>query len=584
MDSKESAGYLKQPDGKVGKVRQACDTCHMRRIRCDGMQPCWKCIAGDNNCTYNAVHKKTGPKGPRKSAKARAQKHGPSSQSKSDSQRPLTSPSGNQSSDATVTNPTSGSIPDPSSNYNASSLPAVSIDVITFCVDAFFKHKYPITPILDRAQVEAMILHLVSYTEQYALLTACCSVMVLNPELLDLPSSPPSADGQSRPYSSADLPSVDCLISETMKARSLCDWVEHPSLTSVQTSFFLFSAYFCLGKDNSAWFHLREAITILQTIRFHEESTYTDLAEDSGLVVYARRMFWVLFITERAYGLQRHRPLTLQETIALPAVNEGREKDILTGFLDLISLFRNFDSDFLNVWNLQSVEGPASSEAIVRLQDILQHSLRNLPSCTDNQKADLLLTRQWLKRMVWQLCVTKSLLSSTTDEESMSIAYPITIAREAVIASNIVPATALEANGVGIVEKLFDIGCSLADVLTLRPRLAVPVALEIGALDYLLELVRISGTVVGGSSRHLEILVSKVNDCLQTRASNGLQGLPQIWELDDDELGTNEEVMRQSFITADVDGWASAVDNMFGIFYSTNGLGSLQEDTFNIID
>lgn len=339
------------------------------------------------------------------------------------------------------------------------------------------------------------------------------------------------------------MPSTDFLISEAIRARRFCNYTECPSLTTVQTSFFLFSAFFCLGNDNSAWFYLREAITLLQLLRLDEESTYSSsLADDAVLSVYSRRMFWVLFITERAYALQRHRALTLRKSIELPSVDSGSERHILLGFLDLISLFQHFDNDFLAIWNQSSMTHTTSAELLVRLQNVLDYSLPSTAGCTQSQLADLLVSREWLKTMVWQLCVSRTLLSSSSNEESMSFRYPVKIARDVVLVSRLLPLNAFEANGVGILEKLFDIGCSLADVLCLEPRFVQPSTLEVGPRDYLVELVRIVGTTLGGSYKHLPILASKTVECLQTSVDRPLsivegsaEGGPQVYEVQEED-------------------------------------------------
>jgi Fungal Zn(2)-Cys(6) binuclear cluster domain len=49
---------------KPPKIKQACDCCHARKIRCDGAAPCSNCQATSLPCTYLLVPKKKGPKGP----------------------------------------------------------------------------------------------------------------------------------------------------------------------------------------------------------------------------------------------------------------------------------------------------------------------------------------------------------------------------------------------------------------------------------------------------------------------------------------------------------------------------------------
>lgn len=509
---------------KPPKVKQACDACHARKVRCDGAVPCAGCVglglglgrggaaAAAAACTYLAVPKKTGPKGRRRartqavlrSAMEKRPYRVPESMSSAPSTPPSGTPSRGEGDE--------GSRLRMSPRVSPGVWPGVAPGVIRRCLDAFFTHKYPITPMLDRQALEASLPRLADLPDQYGLVTACCAVIVLSPEIIaPVPASPSSASSP-RAGVEPDLPSAEFLIAETARARRFGDHVSGPSLVAVQTSFFLFAAYFCMGRDNAAWFHLREAMAMLQLLRLHEEHTYHGSLPDA---VFARRTFWVLFITERAYALQRHRPLTLQTTIALPTVEDSDpDRHVLPGFLDLISLFRNFDSDFVTVWNISSTTAAASAEALARLQSVLDFALPRVDQHAAAQQADLLVSRQWLKVIVWQLCLSKTLLSGSSPDESMSLHYPVVIARDLVRIARRLPPAALEANGVGILEKVFDVGCSLADVLSLRPAVVPRSAREVGPRDYLLELVRIVGTVLGGSSRHLGVLTVKASQCL----------------------------------------------------------------------
>ncbi|RGP74717.1 sucrose utilization suc1 [Fusarium sporotrichioides] len=386
--------------------------------------------------------------------------------------------------------------------------PQVTDAVVKWCLDAYFKHKYPLTPILNRQHLEESMIT----SEKYSLISACCAIIALSPEIL--PPSPTQDD--------ITLPSADFLISETLRSRGHCKAVEHPSLIHVQTSFFLYAAFFSMDKDNSAWYYLQEAITMLQTLRLHEEVTYKDFI-DPILSIYARRTFWVLFITERAYGLQRNRPIRLQETLELPAIDPlSQDAEILLGFHDLISLFRPFDSNFIANWNQLTPSTSTDSARLSHLQCLLKYSLPNLSNHSQVQQADLLISRQWLKTVVWKLCASKQILSTASSDDVMSLHYPASIARDIVLISQLVPTQAFEANGIGILEKVFDVGCSLADLMLLVPPDFQASAMDVGAIDTLVEMVRIVGSRFGGSYRHLNILVDKASGCLLRNVDRGL--------------------------------------------------------------
>lgn len=499
-----------RPSERQPKVRQACDECHVRKIRCDGRKPCINCQGLEKACTYLAVHKKTGPRGPRY---AQRSCRGPSIAAVRCS---IPSP------DKEIVSPAPNTPNSPSSKHEFLPSPAINDAVVRWCLDAYFKHKYPLTPILHRQQLEQTPVS----AEQYGLIAACCAIIALSPEIL-----PPSAT-----LDNLTLPSSEFLISETLRSREYCNLVEHPSLNHIRTSFFLYAAFFAMDKENSAWYYLQEAISMLQALRLHEEAAYSN-SDDGASASYARRMYWVLFITERAYALQRNRPIRLQDMLALPVVDPtSSDAEILLGFLDLISLFRPFDAEFITQWNLATPSTMIDSAHLSSLQCLLKYALPNLANYSQVQQADLLISRQWLKMVVWKLCASNRVLSTTNSQDVMSLHYPASIAREIVLVSQLVPTQAFEANGIGILEKVFDVGCSLADLLTLVPLGDHGSAMDIGVVDTLMEMVRIVGTRFGGTYRHLNILVEKANGCLLTNVDRSLP-LP-----DDERCAIVEEI------------------------------------------
>ena len=604
---------------KAQKIRQACDCCHARKIRCDGEKPCKNCQITELQCTYLAIPKKKGPKGRRiaKDVKPvpiqrpRIFEHasnGPPATTRE--QQPIdTASRGTETNDFSlfnILNPTpnvlspesgptvaSSSTDDNASTFRAS--PLLSADLVKTCLDAFFTHKYPIMPVLDKDITYAMIPHLNEMPEQYGMVAALCALIVFQPEIIDAPQL------------GSPWPSSQDLINEAVRARGFCDHIEKPSLTSIHTAFFLYAALFCLGKDNSAWFYIRESMTMLQILRLHEEGTYQGLDSeyskfcrrsfwllfitergyalqrhrpltlqltialptvclgkdnsawfyiresmtmlqilrlheegtyqglDSEYSKFCRRSFWLLFITERGYALQRHRPLTLQLTIALPTVDPGPEATILSGFLDLVSLFQHFDESFMTLWNMSGSD--SSPQALIQLQEILKTAIPDGSDRTEIQQADLRVSRQWLRTLVWQLCVSKGFLSSQSSDESMSFQYPISIARDVVQVARSLPVKAFEANGVGLLEKVFDIGCSLSDVLLLNPDAVNSSSMEIGPRDYLLEMVRLLGTTPGGD-KYLRMLTLKSDGFMQLRLRGSLsdsEASDRIEEVFDDE-------------------------------------------------
>lgn len=125
--------------------------------------------------------------------------------------------------------------------------------------------------------------------------------------------------------------------------------------------------------------------------------------------------------------------------------------------------------------------------------------------------------------MTWQLCVAKGLLSSSpTTPPSLSFRYPITLsATLAAVAAPLTP-SALDANGPGILEKIFDVGCSLADVLLLHPPRAE--AMQCGPRDSMKEMMRVMDRAMGGGSRYRALLGEKAGEAMAGGVSVGLDG------------------------------------------------------------
>lgn len=85
--------------------------------------------------------------------------------------------------------------------------------------------------------------------------------------------------------------------------------------------------------------------------------------------------------------------------------------------------------------------------------------------------------------------------------------------------------SAISANSVCQIEKLFDVACSLTDVLSLLPTPNDPFVQ--GPRDYLTQFLTLLSTLRNGDHRFLPLLLSKVHDVLPRLASPMLQTVPE---------------------------------------------------------
>ncbi|PVH84729.1 hypothetical protein DL98DRAFT_397681, partial [Cadophora sp. DSE1049] len=482
-------------------VKRACDACHRRKVKCDGINPCRNCSSAQLSCTYHAIPQKKGPKGSR--AKVISELRETQRQSTLSSK---------------VANRLNGINSPPCSPTLTPTPGLLTNDMIKECIEFFFANMYPTLPILHRGRLEQQAMYADQNVDTYCLLTSLCAFMMIQPGM-GIPGDPLGLDS----LPGANLVSGNLLMEETLRVRKSYDHLETPTLNSLVTSFFLFGCYFGLDLHNKAWFHLREATTLSHILNMQKEDTYVqfDVVESSR----RRRLYWLLFVTERAYALQRHRPLSLQATITLPTQNDDptdAQAHHLNGFIHLVNLFRPFDEGFVALWNKTRTD--CSPAYLSALQKQLNDALPTYLNSTENQTADLRTSQQWLRTMVWQLSIQNGCLSSGNGDPSMTFQYPVDIARDLVGMTSQFSQQSMEVHGIGLIEKLFDVACSLTDVLSLLP--PNPDPFQLGPRDYLHDFMTLLSVLRNGDHRFLPLLLAKVNDVLPKLVNPMLQTVP----------------------------------------------------------
>ncbi|MCJ1336161.1 hypothetical protein MMC09_001437 [Bachmanniomyces sp. S44760] len=214
--------------------------------------------------------------------------------------------------------------------------------------------------------------------------------------------------------------------------------------------------------------------------------------------------------------------------VDLPSLNEGSEDHpAIAGFINLANLFRPFDDNFIAVWNKTKTK--CSPGWLASIQDQLTEALPANFSCTASQRADLKITQQWLRTLVWQLSNANGCLSSTYPQSSMTFTYPIEIARDLANALGELSKGSMEVHGLRLVgfsikknpspaakaplqiEKLFDISCTLIDVMSCVPLIC---AKADNPQIYLGQFVRLISSLRGGDSSYVTLLAAKIRDTL----------------------------------------------------------------------
>lgn len=473
-------------------------------MKCSGDQPCSNCAQTNLQCTYLAIPQKKGPKGSRGKIISGIRNTQKEADAPNISAAAAADPSLTKEPSFDFNSP-------PNSPLNAQNVTLLSRQTIENSIDFYFSNMSTTAWILHRGALMDMISsRLTTDPEVYCLTGSLCAFVMVQPgmNLTVAPGSHYEGEPPESRYGYANM-----ILDDVIRARKSINYVESPTLTAVQTSFFLFSCYFTLEKQNVCWFHLREASTLAHLMSMHEEQSY--LVSDPVESMYKRRMYWLLLVTERAYAMERHKPLTLHPTIELPTTQGEQEADMISGFSYLISLFRCIDDEFMALWN--KVKTQCSATWLSQLQQQFKDALPAELKTTESQTADVRVTMHWLRIMVWQLSITNGYLSSSSNDSSMTFKYPIEVATDLVHDIQNLSLDAMEVHGVGLIEKLFDIACTLTDVVACVPLEASnsPNGTPFDNLNNLLNLI---SRLRGGASRYLPLLLAKVSETLPSMA------------------------------------------------------------------
>ncbi|PYH91608.1 hypothetical protein BO71DRAFT_459543 [Aspergillus ellipticus CBS 707.79] len=490
-------------------TKKACDGCKIRKIRCGGGQPCQSCFNARIKCTYIRVQQPRGPQKLRATTKYLIDQ----------AQRGLESetlPSALSSGEVLEADHAPSPVPQRCGAKTERS--RIPTNILASPLYIYHVRMYPVWPIVD---VENVMSILQQDTEEkdhetYALATAVAAATIAQLRL-----------GQnSLPDKSI---TAEHFATECMKARRLCDYRSKLNLNNVRTAFFLHVFYENQQSGASeSLLYLREAITLAQMMYLHREASYGNLLPDEQQM--RRRVLWLLFVTERGVCILHKLPVVLRTDISTPELDANDEPQVLPAFLKLLNLFRLFEQskmfdliedDHGGMDTISNEVKNLDKRFLRLLQDNLQDGSALLDHISDVQKADLCVTRHWMRMILWKVSSKKSGQGSPSSPYSTSPSFPIMVAKELLNIVSQLPRTAIEAHGLGMELKLYEIASSLADAvidLAMLPR-APAWDGESRPSSILARLHSILSTFRGGGNKELaELLYKKMADA---QASSG---------------------------------------------------------------
>lgn len=164
-------------------------------------------------------------------------------------------------------------------------------------VNIYLKYLYPIMPVIRPEQVLNDSREPEKLTpKRYAFMAALCAATHVQLKLDGADAQTDTSSGHALSDGRSAM-SGEELLAEAVNARKECDITEKVDIEALLTSFFLFAAYGNLDKQDQAWFYLSQSTAMAHTLGLHRESTYSEF--DPTEAEERRRVFWLLFVTER---------------------------------------------------------------------------------------------------------------------------------------------------------------------------------------------------------------------------------------------------------------------------------------------
>lgn len=469
-----------------GRVRRACDGCRVRKVKCDGAQPCAQCQHHGVHCVStlepekrkNPVRGRLVARARGEAAAAAATAAGPGSLDQ------LLSSSPGAVNPASITPSASISDSPGIAAPNFTPTPPQTADFLRSLLPAFEVLVYPFSPAVSPADMAATIDAMDENLEDAALAYAFGAATTF------LTATSPTMHGDIASRVSDLLrcsleahKRVDLRLDD--RGRLDEDWPV--SVKRIMTCIYLEISMMPFKLFDRSFHFIREAITMIQTVQARRAGdAHAAVMRGADLRAF-QRLYWEAYIHERFLTIASGFPSVLPPLPSgVPIPDPTAPPHVEAGFNRLIHLFLILDDTFLSHWDGRASGSNNGSNITVDWIEAKQvqldqdeinaaeaeHELRRLGNggLSELQHADLFITRLWMRTLLWQLALANGLLRSDpsrTTHEGLSLRFPAlrlsTQLRSLV--SRLDSIASISTQGSGILQKLFEITSTIADVL-----------------------------------------------------------------------------------------------------------------------
>ncbi|KAJ5894959.1 hypothetical protein N7495_006650 [Penicillium taxi] len=498
-------------------LKQACDNCRRRKIKCSRELPCDKCQRLFLSCSYSDVLRRKGPKfrtlyplapgHPLATGNYSviqpfcAMQDGcsdapyfglnvPSSPTPPPSDTSAQFPLYSICDDVPQSSHTeSVSSPDSIDFSGASilspTLPQagrLSPEILLAHFNAHQRYLLPIMPVVygERLHMDCQQPEWLS-PQRYSFLASLCAATHIQLKLDDtVPSQ--DLDGFQRWTGSHQRISGEMLLEEVLRARREYDIVEDRSIENLLTSFFLYASYGNMDKQDHAWFYLCQATSMAFTLGLHRESTYEDFTVEEA--EERRRVFWLLFITERGYALQQSKPLMLPRSIQKPQALCSENPILAYGFVNLINIFDKLTASIY--------------DGVLEAQDF-----------------DILIVQQWLQTMMWKIPVS-SPQPRLQDNALLSFHLPVMSEKASMRVISIVSPGSTDPHSIEMEQRTFNAAASINVKSSFDQNFTQPI---VDPRELLWSILQTVSQIRGSPSYRFPVLLERCKALLELNCS-----------------------------------------------------------------
>ncbi|KAL3476212.1 hypothetical protein BJX99DRAFT_228404 [Aspergillus californicus] len=411
-------------------VATACDPCRRRKVRCNSQSRCQQCEHLNLRCTYTHNHD------------ARSRK--------------------NAARRGTLISEYRATVPSPKSTKKAdvkgvgpASPPDLSLPLSTMYLDnlipKYMAYVYPFHPIMTEKEIRESIRQIDSDRDHAAFVFAFTGITI------DLTQSNVAASHVSE--------QITELARRAIELRTPLLPGSRPSILRAVTSIYIQMCYMSLGQYDLGFFYLREAISMVHLLRIEDDKgpmmTSLDLSERSR----RQRLYWLCFVHERFMSIFHFSPATLSPHAAFPEDDPALGPYISHGWTQVIKTFLLLEPAFLDLWigDRSQVTVDWVEQKHRELDDELWEL--EVSMLTELQQADLIVTRQWMRTLLWQMAMSNCLLSSNASCPSLSLEMPLRLSDQLRKFLTKISQNTIQVHGSSILSKLLEILNTIADVV-----------------------------------------------------------------------------------------------------------------------